>query len=291
MDLFLNVVYKVTIMAGVRFARFYRTLASPVAVRVLVCAYNVLSAWEIDELSTPYWRLYWNDRPGAFVCINGERVELDSSKIVIIPPNVHFSTHLEGDVGQMYMHFWLGLGTTAPSFNVIVNALSARELSHVRWLGKLLRRNDAERDLTISLLAQLLITTLLVKLPAEHWDNWKVDAAIDRILARLHSASNECASNEALAEEAGLSVNTMLRRFRKATGSSPHQYLVRLRVEQASDLLRDTELTLDQIAERVGFCDRFHFSRAFRAVLDDSPAQFRKRHRDETRDAEEGRVV
>jgi AraC-like DNA-binding protein len=278
-------------MAGVRFARFYRTLASPVAVRVLVCGYNVLSAWDIDDALTPYWRFYWNDRPGGIVSIDGRRVELDASKILIIPPNVRFSTRLGDEVGQIYMHFWLGLGSTAPSFSVIVHDLKARERSRVRSLARLLRRSEGDGDLTISLLAQLLITTLLVDLPAKHWDSGGADPAVERVLARLHGSSKDRASNIELAEEAGLSVNTMLRRFRRATGSSPHQYLLRLRVEQASDLLRDTDLSLEQIAEHAGFCDRFHFSRAFRAVLDDSPAQFRRRHRGEDQGAVESQGV
>jgi AraC-like DNA-binding protein len=237
--------------------------------------------------------MYWNDRPGACVNVDMEHIDLDTSKVVIIPPNVKFRTRTDVPVGQLYLHFWLGLASTVPCFRVIVHSLKAKEQAHVRWLVTLLKRTGNDRDLTISLLSQLLITTVLVQSPAEHWDNWKVDAAIERVLKKLHDGSLACDDNEALAEEAGLGVNTMVRRFKRVTGTSPHQYAVRLRLEQGCDLLRDTELSLDQIAERVGFCDRFHFSRAFRAVLDDSPAQFRRRHRSEVTgdgEADEGRA-
>ena len=72
-----------------------------------------------------------------------------------------------------------------------------------------------------------------------------------------------------------MNANAFIRKFRQAVGHTPHQYLLRLRVERACEWMRRSELTMDQIAEAAGFCDRFHFSRVFKQVMGVSPAKFR----------------
>jgi YesN/AraC family two-component response regulator len=54
--------------------------------------------------------------------------------------------------------------------------------------------------------------------------------------------------------------------FRKKTGLTMHQYLTKVRVKIAEDLLRSGECTVTQVAERVGYPDELYFSRQFKAV-------------------------
>lgn len=63
--------------------------------------------------------------------------------------------------------------------------------------------------------------------------------------------------------------------FKKAVGMSPLQYLIDLRLRESLTLLRTPGMTLANVASQVGFRDPFHFSRAFKQKMGESPSQYR----------------
>jgi transcriptional regulator GlxA family with amidase domain len=81
-----------------------------------------------------------------------------------------------------------------------------------------------------------------------------------------------------MAGVAGLSVFHFAREFRQATGVTPHYYLTRRRVEQAQELLANSDLHLSDIASAVGFFDQSHMARHFRQILGTTPREFRLSH-------------
>ncbi len=79
-----------------------------------------------------------------------------------------------------------------------------------------------------------------------------------------------------LLEIAHMSRSNLMRVFRKATGQTPIEYLVRLRIQKAMDMLRNTDLSITEIALEVGFNDSNYFTRQFRRILGESPRVFRQ---------------
>jgi AraC family transcriptional regulator len=79
-----------------------------------------------------------------------------------------------------------------------------------------------------------------------------------------------------LARECGLSPSQFSRAFRKTVGESPHQWLIRQRIERAKALLSDNEASLAGIALVCGFCDQSHFTRSFTAWTGISPGRWRR---------------
>jgi AraC-like DNA-binding protein len=63
--------------------------------------------------------------------------------------------------------------------------------------------------------------------------------------------------------------------FRRFTGQSPHSYLMEVRLRQARALLEETDLTIQEVATRVGFSDPYYFARTFRTHCGVSPSQYR----------------
>ncbi|HEY5672335.1 MAG TPA: helix-turn-helix domain-containing protein [Malonomonas sp.] len=82
-----------------------------------------------------------------------------------------------------------------------------------------------------------------------------------------------------LAGMAELNERTFLRRFRKATGEAPLEYLQRLRIEKAKQLLVDSGEQLDSITRSVGYEDVSSFRRLFKQVVGLSPTSYRQRFR------------
>jgi transcriptional regulator GlxA family with amidase domain len=80
-----------------------------------------------------------------------------------------------------------------------------------------------------------------------------------------------------LASAAGLGERTFTRRFKKATGDAPSDYVQILRIENARKLLETSHDTIDCIVQKVGYEDTASFRRLFKKHTDLSPSAYRKR--------------
>jgi AraC family transcriptional regulator len=79
-----------------------------------------------------------------------------------------------------------------------------------------------------------------------------------------------------IAEAAGLSPAHFIRQFKASMGLAPHKYLVRLRLERAMRLLRETDSSIAQIAFDCGFSHQEHMTRFFGRLAGTTPAVFRR---------------
>jgi AraC-like DNA-binding protein len=100
----------------------------------------------------------------------------------------------------------------------------------------------------------------------------KLAAAVDQ-MHQDYAATTDTAD---LAKQAGLSTSQFERLCRKALGSSPRQYLQRVRIEHACLFLVESEDTVAAIAQRCGYYDHAHFTKAFAALKGLTPTAFRK---------------
>ncbi|MCK5881319.1 MAG: helix-turn-helix domain-containing protein [Sinobacterium sp.] len=91
------------------------------------------------------------------------------------------------------------------------------------------------------------------------------------IQQQLHQTIN----SQALAQKLNLSVRSLQRRFKHATGITIIQYQQTLRIDLAKSLLRDTNAGIEEIALLNGFSDSSHFSRVFKQHIQLTPKQYR----------------
>lgn len=81
---------------------------------------------------------------------------------------------------------------------------------------------------------------------------------------------------------AHMSRSHFLRIFKRATGQTPIEYLMRLRIQKAMEMLRNSSLRITEIALEVGFNDSNYFTRQFKQVVGESPRDFRRGRIDPT---------
>lgn len=81
-----------------------------------------------------------------------------------------------------------------------------------------------------------------------------------------------------LSSIAGLSRSHFSQAFRRSVGRTPHEHIVRLRIERAKRLMVDSDFTLTEIALETGFCDQAHFTNTFRRSVGVTPTGWRRTH-------------
>ncbi|HEY3377799.1 MAG TPA: helix-turn-helix transcriptional regulator [Armatimonadota bacterium] len=100
-----------------------------------------------------------------------------------------------------------------------------------------------------------------------------------RYQALLSALQAHCSADltvAALAEGLGISASALSKGFRRDVGVSLSAYMARLLMQRACDLLHNTELQIQQIAEALGYRDPYYFHRVFKQHIGSSPRQYRQ---------------
>lgn len=100
-----------------------------------------------------------------------------------------------------------------------------------------------------------------------------------RATERLRSDSDADVSLSVLASDAGLSRFHFCRAFKESTGLSPHAWLRQHRLEQAMNMLRDTDASVVSVAVALGYASQTAFAAAFRKLTGETPSDWRRRMR------------
>ena len=228
-------------------------------------------------MAAPFWRFYHNDHTGAFIRQGKQEISLDPGWCYLIPPESDLIPGLRTPVRHFFMHF-----TAQPPFERARPGVYAFRPD--RELHALIRRlraaTTAGSDMTsanYSVMALALIHWALSRLPADVPIELAVDAGMARAMAALRNTSDQALPNRQLAQLARMAPNAFIRRFRQIMGQTPQAYSRQIRIDKACIRLQHSQDSLEMIAAATGFCNRHHFSRVFKQLRGQGPAQFRKR--------------
>ena len=100
---------------------------------------------------------------------------------------------------------------------------------------------------------------------------------IRRVLGFIDANLEEKITVDQLAEFARVSRSHLCFLFKVETGLAPIQYIKRVRIERARDLLEQTHLSIKEIRARVGLVDRSHFTRGFKEAFGVTPSEYRNK--------------
>ena len=162
--------------------------------------------------------------------------------------------------------------------------MGLRDTSIQRILSLLLEELEAEAPsgrVYVESLAHALATRYLLLdgasgLRAESSASALPPRILNRVRERIEANLHTDVSLETLAEESGYSRAHFLRMFRTATGITPHQYILDVRLNHARECLRRKGASLIDIAASCGFASQSHMTTVFRKRLGVTPAEFRR---------------
>lgn len=207
----------------------------------------------------------------------------------VIPSGHALSARLEGEAEHLALYLEPSLilraaaESRAPSGVEVVERCSSNDpvINHVGMA--LLAELDSE-GLSGRLYAESLANVLAVHL-LRHYT--AAESRAQKLMGglsgqKLRAVMDFIAENyeqdlslSELAQVAGMSTFHFAREFKRATGTTPHQYLIKFRVERAKALLTESEMPLVEVGFRSGFSHQSHFSRLFRRLTGTTPLSYR----------------
>ena len=162
---------------------------------------------------------------------------------------------------------WANILDTLPPFLPLTPSLSC----YIQFIATRLQEGELSEH------GQRQILLLLLELMAEPLSrDLSIDKRVNAARAFLDGRLASAVSLEEVAAVAHLSVRQLSELFKQQLGISPHQYLVNKRMQTAAGLLSNSLLSVQQIAEQVGYQSAASFSSRFASHFGHSPSQFRQ---------------
>lgn len=272
--------------------------------KLLCCRYWWFEIWKGQRMSFPYWRLYWNKNEGAYILYN-KKIPLSPDYFYLIPPHTPYSTGIEnknlikksayfykcgkinsqeeemshlknGNILHFFVHFTLG-----PDYDNVLPGIyplekTSEKMTNLNNILNVLISGSKSFSPQESLDVYNLILSSLGKiipyLPISKNVNHELASLIDFMEKNIDTKMTD----EILSKRLSLSPGAFSRFFKKNTGLSPSDYLRKIRIEKATNLLLYTNTSIESIADKCGFSDRYHLSKVFEKEKKYSPAAFRK---------------
>lgn len=142
-------------------------------------------------------------------------------------------------------------------------------------VGELGRQDSGWEAMSLALVQQIVVSICRIFVrtplpPEEHL------TGVGAALSHIENHFDEVIDLKKLEQVSRLTARTLLRHCETATGHSPMQYLHRVRLNEACRLLKQTDISVTEIAFRVGFQDSNYFTRCFRKIIGESPSSYRR---------------
>jgi len=257
-------------------SRIMHTLTAPPnlpQLRLIVAGYGWIDeTWQFPGLISAHYRVYLSDRQGAELVIGSKRYPLTAGRVHLVPAWIAIDYICHKPVQQYYLHFEV-VGLSADAARQWMPepiSFPAMEWAMDCWLGDEPQRAMRLRALLWWAMAE---TVEVLGPPIAHdvTESSRITPALKLIESQLHRSLTV----DELAAQCSLSAGQFSRRFRALVGVPPGQFLLERRVTRAAELLADSDLSIDEIADRCGFADRFHLTKVFSQRMRVPPAAYR----------------
>jgi len=230
--------------------------------------------WNFDTHSHPYFELIFFIEGKANIDAGAETVNVLGFDVLIYPPGLLHAEHLELGRRQEIICFLADTGPT-PAFEHAIKLMDER--GTLRELFEMIYAEfTANRPYAAELISSYLQAVFLQVRQHFTEPSREASSIVERCLGYIHENYARDFDIDALAATVSVSPSYLFRLFKKKMRLTPMHYRNVLRIDKAKLLLADRALTVDAIAERVGFDDPKYFARVFKDLAGTSPSGYRR---------------
>ena len=220
------------------------------------------------------------DGKGVFCCDNKE-YPLQTGDIFLIRPYTKVS--YQADLKNPYQYYWVGFNGTESSALLLQSGFTKDQpvihctqydeiTACMQKIASIRNVSSSNRLNLISLLYQLFSILISDQEVSEKKSQRYYYNAISYIRQNIHIPELNVSS---VAAYIGIDRTHLFRIFQAYAQCSVRDYILRTRMDQAKLFLKNTDFSIERIAEYCGFMDASHFSQMFKKIEGSSPRQYR----------------
>lgn len=255
-------------------------------VKIIQNEYSELDcSWKLNNTSDPFIRLYYITGGRGRVICGKQNIALEKGKFYLLPSQTPLTFWTTGYLNVHWAHVQL---TLAPGIDIF-NIIKGKVMSILEPDANIIERFktlDIEESETLSrdLWSQALIMELIafffqrynIELPGKFEKDLK---RFESVIALIEKSPGHKWKIPVLARETGLGRVRFSTEFKRVFAMSPAKFIMSKRLEQARYLILNSNRTLEDIADDLGFSDAFHLSKSFKSGIGISPKEFRTQHK------------
>ena len=225
-----------------------------------------------------YQLIYISKGNGEFV-INSKKINVESGNIILFFPNVKQDYSFKG--GNCTSYYWihftgLGVDQLLQAFHInreITKIGDMPEFSDI--CSKMVIEYQIERE-NINAYTRALFIELLAKISQRINMPFERNNPVSNALLEMNHSYKDNLTIDDYAKMCEMSKFHFIRVFKENMGLTPHLYKTKILIEKSKNLLITTNLSVNYVANALGYEDAFYFSRAFKKATGISPSKFRK---------------
>ncbi len=223
-----------------------------------------ITGWQMSEHRHTYWEFIYFISGGGKVDIPGAVFHPSQYHLMIYPPGTPHAEYTDPSDPENTIFISVEMKGDIPRNNRLILMDRKGEL---KWLIEhIFAEYNQNFDLANAYLKPFLL--LIDKELNRSIDTENIIGAISENI-RNHPSRN-WTLNE-LSELAGMSSAYFSRLFHQKTGFSPIIFIQKIRIEVACQLLKTTDMRINEVAEHIGYNDQLYFSRIFKKIIGVSP--------------------
>lgn len=240
--------------------------------------------------ANPRFSIFFDDM-SSISATSGEDETRKLARAIFVPAGMRLSTCFSKplkfahvDIHMDYAWAVTFLSAALPrslAVQILETPVARDDISDIEPLARLLVDeicNPTRHSFFAENLANCLIAGVLdVTQQEQDTPNARLTAAqMRKVALRFEASGGRRLSTAQMASAVNLSESWFSLVFKNTTGMTPRQWQFNKRVDQARALLIETDLSVADIADRLGFSDQAHLTRAFRQLVGETPASWRR---------------
>lgn len=208
---------------------------------------------------------------GSYLYLN-KRLNVGEGDVVFVPENIYCYSEWTGmpEIDVLYINCFLHYELFCYEPQIV--PCSSFVKSSLLHIASLLSKGDLERLEAYSLVYKLLKEMLPIMTQSE----LSLDKTLRKAVEYLQDHWDEHITIQDIAKQCLISESAVHHMFKKQLGQTPVRYLNEIRVNQAIRLLENSDYSISDIIQRVGFSSENHFRKVFADMTGMTPLKYRK---------------
>lgn len=258
--------------------------------------------WNFKHVVSPFYRLYYVESGAARVCVNEVWYDLRPGQLFLIPKYACHSYECTGGMNHYYICFFDDLvhnGVPCPDKMVLQVQAEVYDLMLIKRFLQLnpcmelvyvdpnvynravydgtVIRSHARNEMETSGILMQLFSRFVTDECLGRYVGTAANGRFDDIVNYIHGHIDRHIALTELADKACLTTGHFSKLFKQVVGTSPCLYIQNRRIKWAQTLLLTTDMTISQVAEKVGIYSLAQFTRLFVKIAGCKPKDYRSR--------------
>lgn len=229
--------------------------------------------WIFPNTVSPFWRLYYNFDPGHHAEFRTHKIPLTPDHVVLIPDHQLFDSRGMGPVRHFWMNFALDL--SLKHGDSVILPIRKDELERITRISETILDDRPDKRFRVLHESAALLHSLFTR-PEIPWNDLPRSPQVVKVASHISRNYDKPLEVPALAKLAGVSPRHLSAMFEKEYHMGVPRFIARVRTREVARMLENTPLSLDEIAEKTGFPNRYYLTRVFTRIIGKPPARYRK---------------